>query len=343
MRKDLHVPEQWLQIKTIDMHTGGEPLRIIVDGYPEIPGGSVLEKRRYLKEHLDHLRKLLMHEPRGHADMYGCLIVEANDREADFGVIFLHNEGYSTMCGHAIIAISKLAVHQQWVKIEQPETRILIDAPCGRITAFAKVKSGSVESVRFHCVPSFVLGLDEKIEVPGLGKIQFDLAFGGAFYAYVQASSIGLALNQNNYPAIIERGRQIKQSLLKANWPVRHPFEKELSFLYGVIFIDDSSNVGIHSRNVCVFADGEVDRCPTGSGVSGRIAIHHARGDISLEDSILIESITGSIFRGRVVKTLDYGKYSAVIPEVEGRASITGQHHFVLDPKDIFPEGFFLR
>jgi len=343
MQKDLQLPDHWLQIKTIDMHTGGEPLRVILDGYPEIPGRNILERRRYLIEHLDQLRKLLMHEPRGHADMYGCLIVPPNDSTADFGVIFLHNEGYSTMCGHAIIAISKLAIHQGWVSSVEPETRIVIDAPCGRITAFAKCQHGQVSTVRFHSVPSFVLGLDETIEVPQLGKIRFDLAYGGAFYAYVQAAELGLALNTENYPLIIERGRQIKQAIIQADWPVNHPFESDLSFLYGTIFIEESPRPSIHSRNVCVFADGEVDRCPTGSGLSGRMAIHHARAEVGLEDAIHVESITGSIFRGSVVETLHFGDYPAVIPEVAGNAFITGAHTFVLDPKDVFPEGFFLR
>lgn len=343
MQKELRLPEHWQQIKTIDMHTGGEPLRVILDGYPEIKGRNVLEKRRYLIDHLDHLRKLLMYEPRGHADMYGCLMVEPNDAGADFGIIFLHNEGYSSMCGHAIIAISKLAVHQGWVEMVEPETKIVIDAPCGRITAFVKCEGGDVGAVRFHCVPSFVLALDGEMEVPDIGRVRFDLAYGGAFYAYVQASSVGLELTPVNYSQIIDWGRKIKQTLIGANWPVDHPFESDLSFLYGTIFIDESPVVGIDSRNVCVFADGEVDRCPTGSGVSGRMAIHHKRGEITAGVSMHIESITGSVFRGSVVETLDFGPYAAVVPEVEGTAFITGTNTFVLDPGDIFPEGFLLR
>lgn len=343
MQTALQIPAHWLHIKTIDMHTGGEPLRVILDGYPEIKGRNVLEKRRYLIDHLDHLRKLLMYEPRGHADMYGCLIIEPNDEGADFGIIFLHNEGYSTMCGHAIIAISKLAVHQGWVEWTEPETKIVIDAPCGRITAFVKCEDGEPRAVRFHCVPSFVLTLDGEIEVPDIGRVRFDLAYGGAFYAYVQAAGIGLELTQENYSKMIDWGRKIKQNLIETNWPVDHPFESDLSFLYGTIFMDKSPVAGIDSRNVCVFADGEVDRCPTGSGVSGRMAIHYAREELNMGASMRIESITGSVFRGSVVETIDFGPYSAVVPEVEGTAFITGAHTFVLDPADVFPEGFFLR
>ena len=177
--------KDWLQIKTIDMHTGGEPLRVIVDGFPELKGNSVLDFRRYCKENFDHLRTALMFEPRGHADMYGCILLPPNDEDGDFGIIFLHNEGYSTMCGHAIIAISTLAVEMNWIDAQEGDNILKIDAPCGRITSFVNVKNGRVTGVRFHCVPSFVVGLDRTVEVDGLGKVTYDLAYGGAFYAYV--------------------------------------------------------------------------------------------------------------------------------------------------------------
>ena len=330
-------------IKTIDMHTGGEPLRVILEGYPEIKGATVLAKRQYLKDHLDHFRTALMHEPRGHADMYGCLIVEPNDDEADFGIIFLHNEGYSTMCGHAIIAIGTLAVKLGWVPLTGTETTIKIDAPCGRITAFVKHQGNQAESVRFHCVPSFVLAKDVEVDVPELGIIKCDIAYGGAFYAYAQAKDLGLTLDKRQYRLLIELGMQIKKAVMNSGLAIDHPFESDLSFLYGTIFIDDSPTPGIDSRNVCIFADGEVDRCPTGSGVSGRMAIHHLREELPLGESMKIESITGSVFSGKVVETTNYGDYPAVIPEVEGHAFITGRHEFIIDEDDPFAYGFFLR
>lgn len=330
-------------IKTIDMHTGGEPLRVILEGYPEIKGDTVLAKRQYLKDNLDHLRTALMHEPRGHADMYGCLIVEPNDDGADFGIIFLHNEGYSTMCGHAIIAIGALAVQLGWVPLTGPETTIKIDAPCGRITAFVRHEGSKVASVRFHCVPSFVLAADVIVDVPGLGQITCDIAYGGAFYAYVQAKDLDLTLDKTQYRLLIERGMQIKRAVMESKLAIEHPFEADLSFLYGTIFIDESPTPGIDSRNVCIFAEGEVDRCPTGSGVSGRMAIHHLKQELAFGDIMRIESITGSVFSGKVVELSTYGAYPAVIPEVEGRAFITGRHEFVIDEEDPFAYGFFLR
>ncbi|AXT21131.1 proline racemase [Flavobacteriaceae bacterium AU392] len=337
--------KDWLQIKTIDMHTGGEPLRVIVDGFPELKGGSVLEYRRYCKDHFDYLRTALMFEPRGHADMYGCILLPPNDDEGDFGIIFLHNEGYSTMCGHAIIAISTLAVQMNWIDVKEGDNCIKIDAPCGRITSFTNVKNGQVTGVRFHCVPSFVVELDRVVYVKGLGDVTYDLAYGGAFYAYVDMAkhNFDFDLSPNSYRSLIAKGMDIKHAVMEADKNILHPYENDLSFLYGTIFIDESEHQNLDSRNVCIFAEGEVDRSPTGSGVSGRVAIHNARKEIDYGDTMTIESITGSVFKGSIVKEEDYGPYKAVIPQVEGTAHITGMQTFVIDPNDPMKNGFILR
>jgi trans-L-3-hydroxyproline dehydratase len=343
-QKEYHAPDSWLQIKTIDMHTGGEPLRVIVDGFPELKGRNVLEYRRDVKENYDHLRKALMFEPRGHADMYGCILLPPNDDEADFGILFMHNEGYSTMCGHAIIAITTLAVKMGWVESSGSEIELKIDAPCGRITSFAKLDNGAVKSVRFHCVPSFVVGLDRSVYVEQLDReVKYDLAYGGAFYAYVDSNKLGLELTPENYNKLINTGMDIKRAVMQSDKNILHPFEEDLSFLYGTIFIGGPVSEGLDSRNVCIFAEGEVDRCPTGSGVSGRMAIHHARKEIKIGDSMLIESITGSVFRGSVVEEQDFGTFKAVIPQVEGTAHVTGMNTFVIDPGDPFKEGFIFH
>lgn len=339
-----NAPEHWHKVKTIDMHTGGEPLRVIVSGLPELKGNSVLEYRRYMKEHYDYLRTALMFEPRGHADMYGCVLLPPNDSSADFGILFLHNEGYSTMCGHAIIAITKLAVEMGWVDKETPETKIEIDAPCGRITSWAKIEDQQVTSVYFHCVPSFVVALDQYVDVPGLGKVKYDLAYGGAFYAYVDADELGIGLGPDHYRTHIEKGMDIKRAVMNFSNLVKHPFEDDLSFLYGTIFISKHARNGGDDRNVCIFAEGEVDRSPTGSGVSGRMAIHHKRGELQVgTDSMTIESILGTKFIGSIVSTVDYGPFEAVIPRVEGNAHIVGQNEWVIDPNDPLIHGFILR
>ncbi|MDE0472652.1 MAG: proline racemase family protein [Ekhidna sp.] len=331
----------WIRIQTLDMHTGGEPLRVILDGFPELKGKNVLECRKYVKEHYDHLRTALMFEPRGHADMYGCIVVSSE--VADFGVVFMHNEGYSTMCGHATIAITKLALESGWVAVEEPETSITIEAPCGILTASAQVKNGVAHHIRFLNVPSFVVALDEETEVPGVGKITYDLAYGGAFYAYVDAENLGLSCTPDNYQQLISTGMNIKRSVMRASNKVRHPFEEDLSFLYGTIFIGGPISEGVNSRNVCVFAEGEVDRSPTGSGVSGRVAIHHHRNELAMGESMRIESILGSTFTCKIVKTEKYGPYFAVIPEVSGEAYYTGKNEFWIDPNDPFNKGFILR
>lgn len=335
-------PTKRQQITTIDAHTAGEPLRIITGGYPDLTGNTILSRRKFAKEHVDHLRKVLMWEPRGHADMYGCIITPAVSPGADFGVLFLHNEGYSSMCGHGIIAVTAVAVETGLVQMNKPETVVRIDTPAGLITSRAKINNGKVKSVAFHNVPSFVLALDEIIDVPGLGEIQYDLAFGGAFYAFVQAKQVGLKCLPEEMPALIEKGKAIKRAIMKTR-SVLHPFEKDLSFLYGTIFIAPPIGKGADSRNVCIFAEGEVDRSPTGTGVSARMAIHYARKELAIGQPMVIESMIATRFTGRVIEAIQYGSYPAVIPEVEGTAHIIGRNEFVIDPDDPLKYGFILR
>lgn len=340
--KHWSTPEKWLKITTIDVHTEGEPLRIITGGFPDVPGDTILARRAYLKENMDHLRKALMWEPRGHADMYGCTLTPPVTPEADLGVLFMHNEGYSSMCGHGIIGLATVALETGIIPRSETEATVKIDTPAGLVTAKAKVENGRIKSVSFQNVPSFVLAMDEVVQVPGLGKVKYDIAFGGAFYAYVNAEDVGVACKPEAYRTLIEQGMAIKQAVMES-LPVVHPFEEDLNFLYGTIFIAPPQAKGAHSRNVCIFAEGEVDRSPTGTGVSGRLALLHARGEIDLNQPIVTESVIGTRFSGRIIKTTRFGTYPAVIPEVEGSAYITGRHEFLIDPEDPLREGFILR
>jgi trans-L-3-hydroxyproline dehydratase len=226
--------------------------------------------------------------------------------------------------------------------MKAPETTVRIDSPAGRITAHARVAKGQVTSVRFQNVPSFVLAKDEIVNVPGLGRVRYDIAFGGAFYAYVNAQDAGVRCIPDDFRPLIEKGMAIKRAVM-ASRPIPHPFEEDLSFLYGTIFVGPPMEEGSHSRNVCIFAEGEVDRSPTGTGVSGRLAIHYARGEIGIDERIVIESIIGSRFSGRVIKATTLGEYPAVIPEVEGTAHICGRQEFLIDPADPLKHGFILR
>jgi len=336
-------PDHWQRITTIDAHTAGEPLRIITGGLPEIPGDTILEKRRYAQTHLDGLRRTLMWEPRGHADMYGCILTPPVTPDGDVGVLFLHNEGFSTMCGHGIIGLVKVGIETGALDAEGPRPTVKIDTPAGRVVATAHMAGDAVRSVSFVNVDSFVLERDLQVDVSGLGTVTADVAFGGAFYAYVDATSLGLALDPAHAQELIAAGTRIKRAIMDRH-PLLHPAgDEDLNFLYGTIFVGPPVDGDSHSRNVCIFAEGEVDRCPTGTGVSGRLAIHHARGELGIDEPIVVESILGTRFTGRILETTRVGHLPAVVPEITGAAHITGRHEFLVDPADPLAGGFIIR
>jgi trans-L-3-hydroxyproline dehydratase len=331
-----------IRITSVDAHAAGEPLRVIVSGFPEPPGRTILERRRSAREQFDALRTALMWEPRGHADMYGCILVPPERANSDFGVLFTHNEGFSTMCGHGIIALSVVVLETGLVKPVEPVTTLRFDTPAGLVVSEVAVANGTPQRVAFRNVPSFVVALDQTVAVPGIGNITYDLAFGGAFYAYVRADEVGLTCTPADYRRLIETGMAIKHAVMQSR-PIEHPEDPDLGYLYGTIFTGPAEQASSHSRNVCIFADGEVDRSPTGTGVSGRLAIHHARGEIGSNEEIVIESILGTTFSGRVLERVRMAGYDAIVPEVAGMAHLTGRHEFVIDPRDPLRNGFILR
>ena len=327
---------------TIDAHTGGEPLRIVTGGVPRIPGATILEKRRWARAHLDHVRRALILEPRGHADMYGAYLTEPVTAAADLGVIFMHNEGYSDMCGHGIVALATVAVAQGLVARTVPETRVGIDAPAGFIEAFACWDGRRVGEVRFRNVPSFLHTRDLTVTTPSFGDVTVDIAFGGAFYAYLDAADIGLGVVPERLRELIQAGHEIKHAVMAAA-DIVHPLESELRGIYGAILTGPPETPAGTQRNVCIFADREVDRSPTGTGTAGRVAQLVARGRLGLGETIVNESIVGSIFTGRALERTTVGPYDAVVPEVAGRAAIVGWNTWVVDPDDPLGAGFLLR
>ena len=329
-------PGGWMRVQTLDMHTGGEPLRVFVSGLPPLAGNTVLEKRRFFRDHYDYIRTGTMWEPRGHADMYGAVLTASS--HADFDVFFLHNEGYSTMCGHAIIALTTLAVETGLTA----QSKITFSVPAGLIEAQARLENGRARNVSFRNVPSFAYAVDQSIDVPGIGHVRFDIAYGGAFYALVEAQPLGLGLVPADFNRLVDYGRRIKHAVMEA-MPITHPFEPDLSFLYGTIFTGAAEHPDCHSRNVCIFADGELDRSPTGSGVSARAALHYAKGELQLGERLMIESILGTRMTVQAAQTVKFGPFDAVIPEVGGSASITGRNEFYFDPEDPLCGGFILR
>jgi proline racemase len=352
-------------IEVLDYHTAGEPFRIVIAGYPELPGRNILERRRAALEQHDDLRKILMWEPRGHADMYGGILVPPDHAEAQIGVLFMHNEGYSTMCGHGTIALATALIETGAIPCVGPETPIGIDAPCGLLRATAYVDAAElaaaraagrtprVREVRFENVPSFAAALGVPLDVPGFGRVLIDVGYGGAFYALISAAALGLEMRAENAAQIAAAGRAITDAgrdALRAGGAladalgVKHPESDDLSFLYGTIIDGPPEDPAHHSRNLCLFAEGEVDRSPTGSGVSARLAVLHARGLVATGEEIAIESILGreSVFVGRVARTEQWAGRNAVIPEVRGSAHMTGSARFVLDADDPIGRGFLI-
>ena len=332
-------PSDWTRITTIDAHAAGEPLRVITGGMPPIPGDTILAKRRYARENLDHLRRALMFEPRGHADMYGCILTEPVTPDGDLGVLFIHNEGYSTMCGHGVIAL--VTVLLETGKLD-PRAVIRLDTPAGRVTARANFDGQRVRSVAFENVPSFAYKLDQSVSVPGIGEVRYDIGFGGAFYAYCKAEALGVRIVPEEFRKLIEAGMAVKRAVMDS-LEIKHPFEEDLGFLYGTIIDGPPLGESANSRNVCIFAEGEVDRSPTGTGVSGRVALEHAKGRLSVGEPFVVESLIGTRFTGRVVRETTFGEYAAVAPEVEGSAYITGRHEFLISADDPLRDGFILR
>jgi proline racemase len=332
-------------IQTLDLHTAGEPFRIVTGGMPALPGATILARRRYMQEHYDHIRKALMWEPRGHYDMYGCIPTTPVTQEADLGVLFMHNEGYSTMCGHGIIGLVTALLETGALPSKGPHTPVNIDAPAGLVRATAHLDgAGHVASVSFQNVPSFLYARDLSLTVPGYGQLTIDIAFGGAFYGFLSAEQVGLQVKPDCTAALVKAGEAIKRAV-NAQVSIVHPFEADLSFAYGTIFTDRPENPAHHSRNCCVFANGQVDRSPTGTGVSARVALHAARGEIADDQLIQVESILGaaSVFSGRIAAHTHFGPFEAVVPEVSGSAFITGRHEFLIDARDELGRGFLVR
>lgn len=330
-------------VDVLDMHTGGEPVRIIRAGLPPVTGATILEKRAYARARLDEWRRFLMFEPRGHYDMYGAWLVEPTLPGADLAVLFLHNEGYSTMCGHAVIALGRYAVDHGLVEKVEPVTRVGIECPCGLVEASVEVRDGRAGAVSFVSVPAFALALDHRTEVPGYGTVTCDVAYGGAFYALVSAPDIGLALGRQRVRDLVDAATAISAAV-RDSLAIIHPEHADLGFLYGTILTDGQDGAGpVPSTNVCIFADAEVDRSPTGSGVTARLAAQAARGALGSGEVRRIASLTGAVFTGELAAETACGPHRAVRVRVGGKAHYMGEARFWREADDEIGRGFLLR
>ena len=323
-----------LMVSTVDYHTAGEPFRIVSGGVPPLRGATILEKRRYALDHLDHIRQLLVFEPRGHADMYGGFVTDPQDAGAQLGVVFFHNAGYSTACGHGTIALVTWAIDAGLVPVSGPSVEVVVDVPSGRLRTVASLQNGRARSVRFRNVPSFVLVDALAVSVAGR-RVEVAVAYGGAFYAIASADRFELPLEPAFVPRFIGLGREVKAAI-EAKREIVHPLEAQLEGIYGVMFTAGN-------RNLTVFADGEVDRSPCGSGTSARLALLDRQGELARGATLMHESVIGTRFASRVVADDRVGDYAAVITEVEGSAHLTGYHQFVLSADDPIGAGFLLR
>jgi trans-L-3-hydroxyproline dehydratase len=331
-----------LTLRTVDMHTAGEPVRIVAAGYPEVEGGTILAKRRWVGEHLDHLRRMLMHEPRGHADMYGVIPVAPDLPGADLAVLFMHNAGYSTMCGHATIAVGRWAIESGRVPAREPVTEFTLQVPAGPVRVSAAVESGRVGRVAFESVPAFVVHSRVRVAVPGHGDITLDVAYGGAFYAFATAADYGLRLPGSPIADLVAAA-WATTGAVRAALPLSHPADPDLGFLYGTILTDgDDAWSERPTVNLCVFADRQVDRSPTGSGVTARIALQHGAGAIPLGVERPFAGVLGGVFTGKAIAVTRVGDRPAVVVEVAGQAHYTGESEFVLEDDDPLP-AFLLR
>jgi proline racemase len=335
-------------VSVTDYHTAGEPFRIVTAGQPEIPGSTVLERREFAQSsaEVDRVRQLLVNEPRGHADMYGGFLVPPDDDGADFGVLFWHKDGYSTACGHGTIALGAWAVSSGRVAASPDgDTDVVIDVPSGRVTARVSCAGGRVRRVTFGNVASYLVARQVPVRT-SRGPVLADISYGGALYASVEAASVGLSVTPAHYPELIAIGREVKWALNDTRW-ARHPDDRRLDGIYGTILFDDlgQHQGGPHQRNVTVFADGEVDRSPCGSGTSARLAVLAADGRLGVGQILRHDSIIDTTFLGRVVAEVRVGaeQRAAVLTEIEGNAYRTGTATFSLDPDDPLGTGFLLR
>jgi proline racemase len=328
-------------LSAVDTHTAGSPERIVVSGVPPIPGDTMMEKARSLRDNMDHLRTLLVHEPRGHGNMYASLIVPPTTPDADVGVLYLEVGGYPTMCGHGTIAICTVLVETGVVEAREPATEIALDTPAGLVRARVAVRDGQVESVTIQNVPSFLYRADVEVDVPGLGCVMIDIAYGGNFCAILPAESVGLEVAPEAATDLTASGTAIWQAV-NEQVEVRHPLEPGIDCVNYVQFHAPATDPRATARNAVIAPPTSLDRSPCGTGTSARMAALHAKGKLGLNEEFVHESIVGSLFFARLVEETQLGEYAAVVPTITGSAYITGFHQFVLDPRDPFPAGFLL-
>lgn len=324
---------------TVDSHTMGEPTRIVVEGFPELPGDTMMEKKKFLEQHYDHYRRALMLEPRGHRDMFGALLTRPVHAEADLGVIFMDSGGYLNMCGHGSIGTATVAVETGLVPVTEPYTDVVLDAPSGVIRTRVRVENGKAVEVSIRNVPAFLYKENIPVELPGYGTIVADIAFGGSFFALVDAEKIGLEISMDQIEEITDLGMKLRKKI-NDTVEVRHPY-LDITTVDLVEFYCSPTNPEADKKNVVIFGESQADRSPCGTGTSAKLATLYARKEIKLGQPFVYESITGSMFRGVATAEVALNEeIQAVIPEITGSAYVTGYNTWLLDADDPLEMGF---
>jgi proline racemase len=325
----------------VDAHTMGEPIRVLVYGIPPIPGKDIAEKQSYFSSNFKDIQHALIREPRGHKNMFGAILMPPTREDCDFGVIFLDNFGFEDMCIHGTIGVVKILIETGFIQPREPITEIAFDTSAGRVVAKAKVKGGTVKEVAVRNVPSFMSHSDIKVEVPGIGAVSIDIAFGGNFYAIVNAQDLGIKVEPEDSERITELGLLIRR-LVNERIKVEHPLNRHINSVNLVEICDKPKDPRATYRNAVVFGAGQIDRSPCGTGTSAKMATLYARGLLKINKQIISESIIDTHFRGKIVEITKIGDFNAIIPEITGQAYITGFHQFVIDPEDPLKEGFLI-
>ncbi|WFD11245.1 proline racemase [Tepidibacter hydrothermalis] len=328
-------------IHAVDSHTMGEPTRIVVGGVPNIPGKTMADKKEYLEKNMDTLRTSIMLEPRGHNDMFGSILTAPVNEEADFGIIFMDGGGYLNMCGHGSIGAITVAIETGMVEPKEPITEVVMDTPAGIVRSTAKVENGKVKEVSIVNVPAFHYKKDVEIEVPEIGKITFDISFGGSFFAIINAKQLGLKVEPKNSQKLTALGLEIRD-IINKEIEIQHPTLSHINTVDLVEIYDEPTHPEATYKNVVIFGQGQVDRSPCGTGTSAKLATLHSKGELKEGELFVYESILGTLFKGRIVGTGEVGDYNTITPEITASAYITGFNHFVIDPDDPLKYGFVL-
>jgi proline racemase len=328
-------------ISALDTHTAGEPTRIVMSGLPPIRGETMAEKWDYARSHIDHLRQALMHEPRGHRDMFGAIVTSPCHPEADWGLLFMDSGGFLTMCGHGTIGTAIALVQMGMAEPKEPETVIVFDTPAGLVRAHVCVENGRAVQAWIQNVPAFLYRGDVPVQIPGMGTIRVDIAFGGNFFALVDSKEIGVAVDPAYTRQLVSIGLLIRDSV-NEQVSVQHPLEKHINKVELTEITAPPTKPEAHARNVVIFGEGSVDRSPCGTGTCARMATLYAKGELKLGDPFVHESILGSLFQGQLLEQVPLGDFTGVIPRVGSSAFITGIQQFVIDPADPMKHGFFI-